>query len=228
MKVLVFDTETSGLSKTKIINLSTIHLWPFIVQFSYIIFDTDTCSIAKMYDTIIKVKPYNVISEESSKIHGITNEISTNKGVDIQQVLFDFCSDMNEVDLIVAHNINFDLPLIKVELLRCMQNNIDTNDTIYTLLKDNFETILNKKEKYCTMENSIDLCKIERENSRGKYFKFPTLTELHVYLFNVIPNNLHNSLNDILITLRCFMKMKYDVDIIEKNNIIRNMILLLL
>jgi len=227
MKVLVFDTETSGLSKTKIINLSTIHLWPFIVQFSYIIFDTDTCSIVKMYDNIIKLKPYNVISEESSKIHGITNEISLNKGVDIQEVLFEFCSDIDEVDLMVAHNINFDLPLIKVELLRCMQNNIDTND-IYQSLKDNFETILNKKEKYCTMENSIHLCKIERENSRGKYLKFPTLTELHVYLFNVTPCNLHNSLNDILITLRCYMKMKHDIDVIEKDNTIRYMILLLL
>ena len=227
MKVLVFDTETSGLSKTKIINLSTIHLWPFIVQFSYIIFDTDTCSIVKMYDNIIKLKPYNVISEESSKIHGITNEISLNKGVDIQEVLFEFCSDIDEVDLMVAHNINFDLPLIKVELLRCMQNNIDTND-IYQSLKDNFETILNKKEKYCTMENSIHLCKIERENSRGKYLKFPTLSELHVYLFNVTPCNLHNSLNDILITLRCYMKMKHDIDVIEKDNTIRYMILLLL
>jgi DNA polymerase III epsilon subunit-like protein len=180
-----------------------------------------------MYDNIIKLKPYNVISEESSKIHGITNEISLNKGVDIQEVLFEFCSDIDEVDLMVAHNINFDLPLIKVELLRCMQNNIDTND-IYQSLKDNFETILNKKEKYCTMENSIHLCKIERENSRGKYLKFPTLSELHVYLFNVTPCNLHNSLNDILITLRCYMKMKHDIDVIEKDNTIRYMILLLL
>ena len=39
MKVIVFDTETSGLPKSKIINQNTQHLWPFIVQFSYIIYD---------------------------------------------------------------------------------------------------------------------------------------------------------------------------------------------
>jgi hypothetical protein len=72
MRVLVFDTETSGLPKSKIINASTIHLWPFIVQFSYIIFDNDSKNIIKIYDKIIKVKTYNVISEESIKLHGLT------------------------------------------------------------------------------------------------------------------------------------------------------------
>ena len=40
MRVLVFDTETTGLPKSKIINPDTLNLWPHIVQFSYIIYDT--------------------------------------------------------------------------------------------------------------------------------------------------------------------------------------------
>lgn len=47
MIILVFDTETTGLPKTKIISYDTLKLWPYIVQFSYIIFDTDTCEIVK-------------------------------------------------------------------------------------------------------------------------------------------------------------------------------------
>ena len=34
-------------------------------------------------------------------------------------------------------------------------------------------------------------------------------------LFNTKPNNLHNSLNDILVTLRCFIKMRNNVDLLE-------------
>ena len=37
MKIIVFDTETTGLPKTKIINELSLPLWPHIVQFSYII-----------------------------------------------------------------------------------------------------------------------------------------------------------------------------------------------
>jgi len=40
MKIAVFDTETTGLPKTKIINDLSLHLWPHIVQFRDIIYDT--------------------------------------------------------------------------------------------------------------------------------------------------------------------------------------------
>ena len=56
MKLLIFDTETTGLSKSKIISKETMHLWPFIVQFSYIIFNTKNNKTIKMYDKIIKLK----------------------------------------------------------------------------------------------------------------------------------------------------------------------------
>ena len=118
MIILVFDTETTGLPKTKLVSYDTLNLWPYIVQFSYIIFDTDTCKIIKKCDFIVKLKAYNVISEESIKLHGITNEISLEKGENIQVVLNQFFKDYQTVDLIVAHNMEFDSYMIKVELIR--------------------------------------------------------------------------------------------------------------
>jgi hypothetical protein len=47
-----------------------------------------------------------------------------------------------------------------------------------------------------------------------EYTKFPKLSELHEKLFATKPQNLHNSLVDILITLRCFMKLNSDRDIL--------------
>jgi DNA polymerase-3 subunit alpha len=222
MRVLVFDTETSGLPKSKIINQSTQHLWPFIVQFSYVIFDDTSKNIIKIQDKIIKVKTYNVISEESIKFHGITNEISDTKGVNLIDVLTEFLSDLNKIDLIVGHNIEFDISMIKVELLRIV-NEYEKDETVKENLKSQLELIINSDKVYCTMQKSIDMCKIERENSRGKYFKFPSLTELHEKMFNVKPQSLHNSLNDVLITLRCFIKMYDDNDILEYNSEIRDL-----
>jgi DNA polymerase-3 subunit epsilon len=215
MKIIVFDTETSGLPKSKLISPNTIHLWPFIVQFSYIIFDTETNVILKSYDAIVKVKPYNIISKDSIKFHGITQDISELKGINIDKVLIEFMDDLENADMIVAHNIEFDLNMLRVEILRLVQTDCDVS------VRENMElclaAIINKNKLYCTMRESIDLCKIEKENSRGTYYKFPTLTELHKHLFNVEPKHLHNSFHDILCTIRCFIKMKYNQDVVEQN-----------
>ena len=56
MRVLIFDTETTGLPLSKLLSQDTLHLWPHIVQFSYIIYDTDLNSIVEVLDYIIKMK----------------------------------------------------------------------------------------------------------------------------------------------------------------------------
>ena len=40
--------------------------------------------------------------------------------------------------------------------------------------------------------------------------------ELHKHLFRSVPNNLHNSLVDIFVCLRCFHKLYYDTDLLRK------------
>ena len=63
------------------------------------------------------------------------------------------------------------------------------------------------------MKESVELCDIKAIDKFGKpYLKFAKLIELHKTLFNSEPNNLHNSLIDILITLRCYMKLKHNID----------------
>lgn len=47
--------------------------------------------------------------------------------------------------------------------------------------------------------------------------KFPQLKELHQVLFGNIPENLHNSLIDVLVCLRCFLKIRCCVDVPEKS-----------
>lgn len=67
------------------------------------------------------------------------------------------------------------------------------------------------------MQETIDLCGLERNNKKGNYMKFPKLSELHNKLYNIVPKNLHNSLNDVFICLRCYCQIHNKVDILEKN-----------
>ena len=80
-------------------------------------------------------------------------------------------------------------------------------------------------ESYCTMKNSIELCKIEKVGKDGeKYYKYPTLSELYEKLFNIIPKNTHDALIDNLICMRCFCKMELKKDISETNEKIRDLL----
>lgn len=215
MKILVFDTETTGLPKTKFISPSTLDQWPYIVQFSFIIYDSLLNDIVESKDDIIKLPENVLIPEESTKIHNITNELSQKSGLQINEILNVFFDHLRNVDRLVGHNIEFDLNMIKVEISRIINENQVTPEQL-KLYKYNLHFLNNYKNISCTLKDSIKFCNIQVINKSGKpYLKYPKLIELHDKLFNETPKNLHNSFNDILVTLRCFMKLKYDIDLID-------------
>jgi DNA polymerase III epsilon subunit-like protein len=219
MRILVFDTETTGLPKSKIMNPDTLNLWPHTVQFSYVIYDTNLNDIVVSSDKIVKLKDGITMPEDSIKIHGITNEISQKNGINIETIINEFFSHLRNVDLLVGHNVSFDINMIKVELLRLIYEAKFISENEVKECKYNLHFLTNYKNICCTLQESIDLCNIKAIDKFGKeYTKFPKLLELHQKLFESVPNNLHNSFNDILVTLRCFMKLKYDIDLNEKCN----------
>ena len=223
MRTLVFDTETTGLPKTQIISPETLNTWPHIVQFSYVIFDTDTNKIVKIKDCIIKVPDNVTISAENSKIHGITTEISLTKGVSLKPVLEEFFEDLNTADHIVGHNVSFDINMIKAEINRLILDTLDVNEVVN--LHECLTMLKTSNNIYCTMQESIELCAIEMKDKFGRpYKKFPKLVELYQKMFNITPKNLHNSLNDVIVCLRCFIKLKYYVDIVEHSAEVKQMI----
>lgn len=229
MKVLVLDTETTGLPQTKVLSQELLELWPYIVQFSYIIYDIDTNSIMKVNDNILNIPEDIVMSEEVIKIHGITNIMSQESFVLFSHVIDEFYQDLKSVDIIVGHNLSFDLNVIKAELMRENEKLIINLDEkrksrrLRSLPPINFNNHLQcleylmEKQTYCTMTNSISLCNIKAVSKYGReYTKFPKLAELHYKLFNVVPKQLHNALHDVIICLRCYLKLRFDMDVSGK------------
>jgi len=218
MRILILDTETTGLPKSRNSSIFDQDNWPYIVQFSYIIYELDTHTIEKMADHIIKLPDGIDIPEVCVSIHGISNEISRQRGVDIVGVLPEFILDMESCELIIAHNMEFDMNIIMAEMVRVKQS-VPADSPVYAILCKQIEHRQTKTSKlYCTMQDSIHLCNILVPGKFGKpYKKFPTLEELHKYLFGYNPKKLHNALNDVVVCFRCFYKMKYDGDIGDEN-----------
>jgi DNA polymerase III epsilon subunit-like protein len=205
MKVLVFDTETTGLPEGKNPSIYETQKWPHILQLSYIVYDSETNDIVTLEDDYISIGDNVVINQESQKIHNISRELISAKGIPIQEALEKFNKFSEMSDLLVGHNVSFDKRMVIVEGIR---NNIR----------------MNIHDTYCTMKNSVELCKIQRVWPNGDtYFKYPTLSELHEELFKKIPKNTHNALIDILICMRCFVKIELRKDICAINRTIRTM-----
>ena len=205
MKVLIFDTETSGLPEGKNPSIYETQKWPHIIQLSYIIYDSETNDIVTLEDDYISIGDDVIIQPESQKVHNISRELLSSKGIPIEHALdkFNRFSDMS--DVLVGHNVSFDKRMVMVEGIR---NKIR----------------MNIHDTYCTMKNSVELCKIQRFWPNGDtYFKYPTLSELHDELFKKIPKNTHNALIDILICMRCFVKIELRKDICAINRTIRTM-----
>ena len=75
-----------------------------IVQLSYILYNVNTENVEIEEDNIIKMDDGVNIPESSTKIHGISNEISAARGIPIKDAIRKFLECFNICDVLVAHN----------------------------------------------------------------------------------------------------------------------------
>ena len=173
MKIIILDTETTELLNKKTKDTCRI------VQLSWILYD-DISKEQEENDFILNTH----CKITNSHIHGITTEQSRN-GYNFPEIINIFFEDVEKCDLIVGHNIKYDLNALEVELAR--EN------------MDEYINILYRKKYYDTMYNSL------------KFFgnnKFPKLKDLYFRFFQENFENAHNALEDVRATLRCYLKLK--------------------
>ena len=213
MKILVFDTETTGLPKYRNAPISQTHNWPHVVQLSFLLYDVRHNMVIEEGNYIICLPDNVTIDPKSQEVHGISMEQCKREGVPIDEAFSYFKEALARCDMLLAHNISFDKNIMMVEGKRLGFDNIFKKDDGSDL------------PEFCTMKSSIDLCKIERRSERtGKiYYKYPKMVELHKYLFDYEPNGLHDSMADILCCLRCYFMMCYNRDILFDNRRIANL-----
>jgi len=113
--LLAFDTETTGLPDFKA--PSDAPHQPHIVQLAMVLMDDDMTERSSLSLT---VKPDGwEISDEIAKIHGITTEIATRVGVPEKLAVDLYVAlQYGEGVLAVAHNVNFDLRIMRIAMLR--------------------------------------------------------------------------------------------------------------
>lgn len=200
MRVLVFDTETTGLPTDRKAPSSCTECWPHIVQLSYILYDASMNTILSEYDELVALPAGVKMSRGSIEQHGITEAQLRRKGVHIGAVLSDFTSAVQSADRIVAHNLEFDRKVVEAACYRAAMPLAFATDPVC----------------FCTARSGVPLCGIWAARKNGTQFlRFPKLWELHEELFSQRPGHLHDALADVLICLRCYAQMAHNTDLME-------------
>lgn len=187
-KYLFFDTETTGLPKSRNAKPENFANWPYVVDIAWYLIDEDGLMLNGSHYI---VKQDVEIPEEASNIHHITTEKMLSEGEDPKIVYAEFIEAVNNTEYVIAHNLEFDLPIVECELLR-----------------NGFPKVLSEKKQFCTMKAGKKFCEVY--DITGKR-KFPKLSELfgELYFDNHFLKfeGTHNALADTNMLYRCFMKM---------------------
>lgn len=187
MNILVFDTETTGLPLWN--DPSDDPRQPYIVDIAASLFDATGLEIGR-FDAI--VKPGVPIPDELGRLHGITTEIAMEHGVEITVANSMLMGMIADADLIVGHNVSFDIRMARIQAARATGAKWD-----------------NPLPTFCTMRRTTNICKILKANPRcHDDWKWPNLSEAVRHFFGEDHSNAHRARADCDAAARLYFHLK--------------------
>lgn len=144
------------------------------------------------------LKPINFeISKDSIDIHHITREDAMRDGILTEDMLNEMNNKLEDVKILVMHNSWFDRSILMSEAYR--YRNVNLLERVRRI------------DTYCTMRTPEIKNYVGIKSRYFNGFKNPKLSELHYKLFPndpIMKGTLHNALNDVKITAKCYFKLK--------------------
>jgi DNA polymerase III epsilon subunit-like protein len=180
---MILDTETTGFPSSSNPQEITKFNNARLIELGYILYDNNQNEI-KQYNSLVKPNEFFITN---NFVHGITQQNALSKGRDVSEVLSDLLNDLINVDVIICHNISFDMNILLSEAYRANK----------PALVKSIET----KSKICTMETGKKFMKLN---------KLPKMIELYKLLNNgkEISQD-HRALSDCVICAECYYQMTY-------------------
>jgi len=187
--VCAYDTETTGPPDWK--NPSDSHHQPHLVQLAAILADEDTGKVISTLDLIIQPDGWE-IPQEVTDIHGITNEIANEVGVNEMDAVALFLQMVGSAKRL-AHNRTFDLRIIRIATKRYFPENVQ-------------EKWAEKENHDCTMIMANPIMQME---PKGRYgYKSPKLSEAYQHFMGKELQDAHSAIADARACLDIYFAMK--------------------
>lgn len=177
-KIFVFDFETTGLPpkdpktrKRLDVNEETFHLFPRAVQISAMLYNIETKTVENTLNNLVLLDDEVEISEEAINVHGITKEMTKEKGIACKFILDSFFKMLESANTVIAHNIAFDVDILKTEVFHFFNDRDKKNrNKLLRIIAKKIET------GYCTMEKTTNLCKLRFDTTLTSTSLLPSAT----------------------------------------------------
>jgi DNA polymerase III epsilon subunit-like protein len=173
LTILLLDTETNGLPKNRYAPPSEFDAYPAILQLSWAIYTVDGARLTPIQsrDIGVRLEPSIPWDAGAAKIHGLT-EVEARHGTHALTALQELSDALQGVDVVVAHNLAFDKPVI-----RAAGYSVGLRNLWPATIKE-----------FCTMKECRDLVKLPATAAQAKYadfgpYKAPRLNELYAWLY---------------------------------------------
>lgn len=189
MNAVIFDTETNGkiLNWNAKLNEHTLDNFPRITQLAWQKVCLETVEVMNEHQSFIKPNGWTIPKEQFFIENNMSTERCEEFGVPLEEVIPLIISDLQDSEIVVAHNLNFDMKVIGAEMIRLKMS------------------VGKQLIKVCTMEASIDYCKLPPFRY-GKY-KFPKLVELYKILFDREMIGNHDAFDDVVGCRECSLQL---------------------
>lgn len=192
---LFFDTETTGFIKSTQIDphnpYANLNPYPRIISISAMLTDENFNEVARI-DQLVKPDGWEVPNKKFWIDNNYTTERLEKEGIDLRIALGEFLRLNTFCSLMVAHNYDFDYPILVAEFLRYGYSS-------------------NRKHKasgFCTMKDQriIEHVGVTFKNNPNK-LKFPKLSELHYKMFGIDFDGAHESMADVVACRDCLKEL---------------------
>lgn len=190
----IFDCETNGKPIDYKAPMSRVDNWPRVTQLAWKVFNLEKMELTSG-NYLIKPDGWTIPTEKFFIDQGFSTERSMAEGVPIIQALQHFVGDLQSIEWLFAHNLAFDYNVVGAEMIR------------------GGHASERKPQRICTMESTIELCKIPfpgRRDTRGwvqQAYKWPKLEELYRILFGRNFENAHKADGDVDALADCVFEL---------------------
>lgn len=183
---LVFDTETTGLTRLAFVTRQNHTQWPRLLQLAWTLADDE--GIGEIHSALVRPDGFSV-PPDVSRIHGITTERATAHGEPLPAVLRRFAEDLGRASVAIAHNFRFDAGVLRAEALR----------------QEPHRPFNWPKAHVCTVEAGRRyLIEVAERRNAGR----PRLTDLYQTLFGFDFHPKHDAASDVRACAHVYFRLK--------------------
>jgi DNA polymerase-3 subunit epsilon len=189
---LFIDTETTGVYDFRA--APTAKFQPRIVQVAALLIDDERQERA-MFHTLISPRRGGdgklewEVPVGAFQVHGISTDDCVRFGIRLPIVLDTLMNMMEAVELVVAHNVDFDVAMLVSEFCREMR------ETPLAL----------RRKRFCTMKESTEIVGLP---GRFSSCKWPKLSEAYQFFFQEELQGAHDALADVRACARIFFALQ--------------------